>query len=96
MFAAQPDPARYVPKQAHVRSGLSSLLAKLEAAETWWQWSDWDIQRYRERDADYYCGLLDASEEAAAWRVKLSIEMARLDKSSGKWRPEDLPAGKAA
>ena len=89
LFGPPPAPERYVPKPEHVRSELRSLLERLATAETWWQWSDWDIERYREREVRYYCDLLPDRSEAEEWRQRLSVEIARLDKASGPSPPED-------
>ncbi len=89
LFGPPPAPERYVPKPEHVRSGLRSLLERLATAETWCQWSDWDIERYRERDVRYYCDLLPDRGEAEEWRQPLAVEIARLDAASGPSRPED-------
>jgi hypothetical protein len=89
LFGPPAAPERYVPKPEHVRSGLRSLLERLASAETWWQWSDWDIERYREREVLYYCDLLPDREEAEEWRRQLAVEIARLDAASGPCRPAD-------
>jgi hypothetical protein len=76
--------SRYVPKPEHVRSGLRSLLDRLSQAQTWLPWSDWVIQRYRERDVNYYCGLLPDKAEASDWRRRLEAEVARLDAATAE------------
>lgn len=76
------------PAHAHVLSGLEKLHARLAEAPTWWVFTDWDIERFRTREPDYYCGLLDDAALAQDWRVKLDAEIARLNASSGQTRPD--------
>ena len=86
---ASKQPARYIPKAEHVRSGLRAFLEKLAAAEIWWRWNDWDIAEYRERSGPYYCDLLPDPAEAEEWRRLVNIELDRLDAASGAARPYD-------
>ncbi|MGO9744335.1 MAG: hypothetical protein ACLPN5_23010 [Roseiarcus sp.] len=93
-----PEPARYAPKPEHVRSGLRKLVETLAAAETWWGWTDYDIERYRQRDIAYYCDLLPDAAEREEWHARLMVEVARIDAASGSTRPYDPqfdPGGKA-
>jgi len=64
LFGPPPAPARYVPKPEHVRSGLRALLKTLAEAKTWWGWTDYDIERYRERDIAYYSTFCPTSPSA--------------------------------
>jgi hypothetical protein len=89
LFGSPPQQARYVPKPEHVRSGLLRLLERLTSAENWWSWSDWDIERYRDRDVRYYCDLLPDPQEREEWRGRFAVEIARLDAASAETRPED-------
>jgi len=75
------------PAPAHVLSGLERLCARLASAENWWGWTDWDIERFRNREPAYYCGLLGDEALAREWRAQLDTEITRLDAASGPHRP---------
>ena len=90
LFADAPQqPARYVPKPEHVRSALRDYVAKLQGERTWWRWNDWQIERYRTREVEYFCNLIPDPAEAAEWRARLGAEIARLDAASGTERPAE-------
>ena len=89
LFASQPAPARYAPKPEYVRSSLDQLLARLAAAQNWWIWTDWDIERFRERDPAFFCALLRDEAEANLWRARVQNEIARLNAASGTARPQE-------
>ncbi len=75
------------PAPAHVLSGLERLRDRLAAADDWWVWTDWDIERFRNREPTYYCGLLGDEKLAREWRTQLEAEITRLDAISGPHRP---------
>jgi hypothetical protein len=85
LFGAPPP---FRPAPAHVVSGLERLHERLASAQDWWGFTDWDIERFRNREPAYYCGLLDDAALAQDWRARLDGEIARLDAASGPVRPE--------
>ena len=85
LFAA-PAPV-FRPAPDHVLSGLAQLRERLTTAADWWIWTDWDIERFRNREPAYYCGLLGDEALARDWRARLDAEILRLDQVSGPHRP---------
>jgi len=72
--------AAYTPKPEHVRNSLSRLLSQMAASDVW-PWDEVIVELNIERTIPYLLGLLDAGE-AAEWRAKLDVEIARLSRAA--------------
>jgi hypothetical protein len=80
--SAIPGGEVYVPDQRHVRNRLDDLLAQMRAA-TSWPWEPLIVRLHREKTFSYLCDLLTDRDEAAAWRLRIESEIARLDAAIG-------------
>jgi hypothetical protein len=78
LFGGETRPA-YTPKPEHVRNHLQSILTQLAGTDVW-PWDEVIVELKIERTVPYLLGLLDAAE-AAEWRAKLDVEIARLSRA---------------
>jgi len=78
MFGGLSLPKPYVPRPEHVRNSLETLVAKMQAADTW-PWPPSMVRLHREQTFDYLCTLILDENERATWQTRIAAQITRLD-----------------
>jgi hypothetical protein len=86
---AEAAPRVFVPKREHILSPLNEILAAMRAANAW-PWDPVQTDLKRNHVWPHLLGHLPA-EEAAAWKVALEAEAARLDTAIAGCGPPTSP-----